>query len=94
MSLRLLAEADLAPHHSTDARQRAVLVVDDHPSVRDALGLILEEEYQVLFVEDGPSALQLLSARRVDAVLLDLGLPAWMGSRCWPGPGRSRLACR
>src|SRR5262245_12779816 len=54
--------------------RRTVLVVDDHSSVRETLGLILGDAYDVLFAEDGPPALALLTSRRVDAVLLDLGL--------------------
>jgi CheY-like chemotaxis protein len=54
--------------------RRTVLVVDDHSSVREALGLILDDTYDVLYAEDGPPALRLLTAQRVDAVLLDLGL--------------------
>jgi len=56
------------------AERRTVLVVDDHSSVREGLGIILDEAYDVLFAEDGFNALQVLTSRRVDAVLLDLGL--------------------
>jgi YesN/AraC family two-component response regulator len=54
--------------------RHTVLVVDDHSSVREALGLILDNTYAVLYAEDGPSALALLAAQQVDVVLLDLGL--------------------
>src|SRR5262249_34948018 len=57
-----------------------VLVVDDHPSIREALGLILEGTYDVLVAEGGAPALGLLtSGLRIDAVLLDLGLPRMDG---------------
>src|SRR5262245_5192950 len=47
------------------AERRTVLVVDDHSSVREGLGIILDEAYDVLFAEDGFNALQVLTSRRV-----------------------------
>ena len=38
-------------------RPKLVLVVDDHEINRDALGMILEEDYKVLFAENGAEGL-------------------------------------
>lgn len=55
-----------------------VLIVDDHPLFRDALGLALREAYpsgaEALAVGSLAEALKLLGAGDVDLVLLDLNL--------------------
>jgi DNA-binding response OmpR family regulator/AraC-like DNA-binding protein len=55
------------------------LVVEDDPGVREGIGMILDDHYDVLFAEDGPPALQLVRTRHIDVVLLDLGLPSMNG---------------
>ena len=62
-----------------NAARLTVLAVDDEPTVREALGLVLDEYCDVLLAADGPSALELLSYRRVDVVLLDLLMPRMHG---------------
>ncbi|MCP2256776.1 two-component system, OmpR family, response regulator MprA [Streptoalloteichus tenebrarius] len=53
-----------------------VLVVDDEPAVRDAVGLALESEgYVVRAVGDGARALVEIDAWRPDAVVLDVAMP-------------------
>jgi len=52
-----------------------VLVVDDDEGVRDALHLILDDEYVVLDAAHGRLALGILRERRVDLVLLDILMP-------------------
>ena len=53
-----------------------VLVVDDEPQIRRALGLNLGARgYQVLEAFTGETALATVKAERPDVVLLDLGLP-------------------
>ncbi len=53
-----------------------VLVVDDEPQIRKALGVNLRARgYDVDLAATGEEALHLAAARRPDAVLLDLGLP-------------------
>ncbi len=57
-----------------------VLVVDDEPSLRRAVGGALElEGYRVSFAADGHQALEWLGARGADAVVLDVGLPGLDG---------------
>ena len=57
-----------------------LLVVDDDAMNRDALSRrLLRTGYSVLTAENGPDALALISANRVDAVLLDVMMPGMSG---------------
>ncbi len=60
-----------------------VLVVDDEPSVRLLITETLEDlGYDWLEAEDGASALKLLqSARKIDLLITDVGLPGGMNGR-------------
>ena len=49
-----------------------ILVVDDDPGIRDALHLILDDDYEVIDAVDGGEALATLSSRPIDLILLDL----------------------
>lgn len=57
------------------SRKPLVLVVDDDPGVREALHIILEEEYAVVDAADGPAALAVVQSAPVDLVLLDILFP-------------------
>jgi DNA-binding NarL/FixJ family response regulator len=52
-----------------------VLVVDDDDGVREALHLVLDDDYVVLDVGDGRTALSIVRAHPVDVVLLDILMP-------------------
>jgi len=58
-----------------------VLVVDDYEINRDALGAILEEEYEVIYAENGREALEKINLHLNDlsVVLLDLMMPVMDG---------------
>ena len=57
-----------------------VLVVDDEPQIRRALGINLRSRgYDVDFAADGEQALTLAARKHPDVVVLDLGLPAMDG---------------
>ncbi|MBF0611678.1 MAG: diguanylate cyclase [Magnetococcales bacterium] len=57
-----------------------ILVVDDSPSVRQLLATHLEmNEYQVLEVEDGLSALELLNSHLPAVIILDWMMPGMEG---------------
>jgi DNA-binding NtrC family response regulator len=56
-----------------------VLVVDDEGGVRDSLRAILGGEFEVLDAPDGQTGLDVLRARRVDVVLLDVRMPGESG---------------
>jgi len=52
-----------------------VLIVDDDDGLRDALHLILDEEYAVVEAAQGRTALSMVRSERVDLVLLDILMP-------------------
>lgn len=57
-----------------------LLLVDDEAMNRDALSRRLERRgYTVLTAESGPRALEMVSAHRIDAVLLDVMMPGMSG---------------
>ena len=56
----------------------SVLLVDDHPIVRQGLGRVLTTEFpdmRIVEAEDGPHAIERLRRNVFDLVLLDLTLP-------------------
>src|SRR6187549_1072535 len=59
---------------------RAVLVVDDEDTLREALAEALEADgLEVITAADGGEALERIRTRRPDVVLLDLMLPGLSG---------------
>ena len=62
-------------------RRHTVLVVDDHEINRDALGAILEDDYDVLYAENGQEALDIIQSdpNRISMILLDLMMPVMNG---------------
>ena len=62
-------------------RPQLILVVDDQEINRDALGIILEESYEILYAENGEQALSLMRehADELSLVLLDLMMPVMSG---------------
>ncbi len=57
-----------------------ILVIDDEPMVREAVGRVLVGEgYAVAFAHDGNDAIGKLRADRPDAILLDLMMPGMNG---------------
>src|SRR6266542_6677934 len=61
-----------------------VLVLDDEPGVRESLRMILEDEFEVIEAEEGSKGLEILRARRVDVVLLDVRMPGPPGPSFLP----------
>ena len=62
-------------------RPQLVLIVDDQEINRDALGIILENDYELLYAENGKEALDTMRAHIDDLVivLLDLMMPVMNG---------------
>ncbi len=62
-------------------RPQLVLVVDDQEINRDALGVILEDDYEVIYAENGKDALEMMeqNADKLSIVLLDLMMPVMNG---------------
>ncbi len=56
-----------------------ILVVDDHPEVRDYIGNQLRDEYNILFASNGIQALELLDKMNVNLVITDLMMPLMDG---------------
>ncbi|MBI3636980.1 MAG: sigma-54-dependent Fis family transcriptional regulator [Candidatus Rokubacteria bacterium] len=56
-----------------------VLVVDDDPGLRESFRLILDEAYEVIDAADGRQALDIVRARQIDLMLLDIRLPEMDG---------------
>ncbi len=52
-----------------------ILIVDDEPGARESLGVILEDDYQVLSVGNGQEALETLQKKPIDLILLDVNMP-------------------
>jgi DNA-binding response OmpR family regulator len=62
------------------ARKESVLVIDDEPSVADALKVILSDSgYQVAIAATGREALEQLGKRRLDLAIIDVRLPDMSG---------------
>ncbi|HEY7400307.1 MAG TPA: response regulator [Actinomycetota bacterium] len=57
-----------------------ILIVEDHQTMRRAMRLVLEPEYDVVEAADGANAVDLVRAEPPDLVLLDLNLPGVSGS--------------
>ena len=60
------------------ARKETILIVDDHPLVRDGLKSIIKSNDALEVIgeaENAQSARKMIKALKPDLVLLDLGLP-------------------
>ena len=62
-------------------RPKLVLVVDDQEINRDSLGIILEDDYEILYAENGKEAVEQMRAHanELSLVLLDLMMPVMNG---------------
>ncbi|MBW3562247.1 MAG: Flp pilus assembly complex ATPase component TadA [Actinobacteria bacterium] len=56
-----------------------VLVVDDDQAIRELVGLMLVDDYDVLEAANGEEAIEMAKRHRPDAVVLDLRLPDMSG---------------
>src|SRR4051812_21497970 len=59
-----------------------VLIVDDHPMLREGLAAVLEDEPEMLLVGqacNGHEALQMFRAQRPDVTLMDVQMPEMDG---------------
>ena len=63
------------------AMRARVLIVEDHPTMREAMRMVLADEgFLVDQAADGTQALDLVASHRPDLVLLDLNIPGISGS--------------
>jgi CheY-like chemotaxis protein len=68
------AMARIVEHRATEPQGRTVLVAHESAVSQAALRLLLTPAYQVLATANGIEALNLLATRRIDAVVLGVGL--------------------
>ena len=73
-----------------DSTRPTVLCVDDEQAILDSIRLELEDDFDVVTAGSGAAALELLSRRRVDVVLLDLRLPDMDGEEILRRLGSAR----
>jgi DNA-binding response OmpR family regulator len=60
--------------------QKTILVVDDDPKIRKALGLRLKSAgYEVITAQDGSEALLLCDMKSLDLIITDIWMPVGMG---------------
>ncbi len=59
--------------------RQQVLVVDDEPSVRESLRMVLKDRYDVLTAASGDEALETIQREAADVILLDLLMPGLDG---------------
>jgi CheY-like chemotaxis protein len=57
-----------------------VLIVEDHQTMREAMRLVLEPQFEILEAADGIKAVDMIRADPPDLVLLDLNLPGVSGT--------------
>ncbi len=58
-----------------------ILIIEDHPTMRDAMRLVLEEDgHDVEDAADGQAGLAAVRAHPPDVVLLDLNIPVLSGT--------------
>jgi len=58
-----------------------ILIVEDHPTMREAMRLVLEHEgFEIREAADGPSALEMARAHPPDLMFLDLNIPGASGA--------------
>jgi DNA-binding NtrC family response regulator len=62
-----------------EEQRRKILIVDDEPSIRNSLKLILQSQFEVSTARDGEEAIGLAERDRPDIVLLDMTLPKMDG---------------
>ena len=60
----------------------SILIVEDHPTMRDAMRLVLEDDgHQMEEAPDGEAGIAMVRDRAPDLVLLDLNIPVVSGRR-------------
>lgn len=65
---------------NTTSESGYVLIVDDNQANLISLAALLkEEEFEVRTVQDGPTALSMIAAKRPDLILLDIKMPGMDG---------------
>jgi DNA-binding NarL/FixJ family response regulator len=67
----------IAPEETTQTGKKKILVIDDHPLLRQGLAMLINQQQDIQVcaeAEDGPAALSLIAQKRPDILILDLSL--------------------
>ena len=57
------------------AKRARILIADDQYHIRRVLGIVLGNDYEVLFAEDGKQALEKIRTEPIDLVVTDFRMP-------------------
>jgi CheY-like chemotaxis protein len=58
-----------------------ILIVEDHPTMREAMRMVLEHEgFVIREAADGAAAVEMVRAQPPDLVFLDLNIPGMTGA--------------
>lgn len=79
LSATLEPETTLAPPPEQPQRKGTILIVDDEDTVRQSLRIVFKDDYHVIMVTDGPSAIQTAKEHKVDVAILDIKMPNMSG---------------
>jgi DNA-binding response OmpR family regulator len=74
---------------------KTILIVDDDQALRDAVGeqLAHHQEFDTAFAKTGHEALDAARTRRIDLILLDLGLPDMDGREVCRSLRKAKVRC-
>jgi DNA-binding response OmpR family regulator len=66
---------------TNDAAKAEILIVEDHPTMREAMRMVLEHEgFEIREASDGQAALAMARERPPDLMFLDLNIPGASGA--------------
>ena len=72
---RRKAEAIALQKDMESVRKPVVIMVDDDPSMREAIAAVLGKRYEVVSLSDGDELLSMIESYQPDVVMLDVNLP-------------------
>lgn len=58
-----------------DIKKKKILICDDEEGIRESLKLILENDYDLIFSQNGDEAVQNMRTNRIDITILDIKMP-------------------
>jgi two-component system, sensor histidine kinase and response regulator len=79
LTATLEPETTLAPPMEQPRHKGTLLIVDDDDTVRQSLRVVFKDDYHILMVADGASAIQTAKDTRVDVAILDIKMPNMSG---------------
>jgi CheY-like chemotaxis protein len=75
------ARAGDGGHGTGDMTGTQILIVEDHPTMREAMRMVLEHEgFAIREAADGAAALEMVRQQHPDLVFLDLNIPGTSGA--------------